>query len=108
MFRAGDVVKQKYGTTFSNGEKTVTVDRVEIDDQFNVGKEMVYFKETGTWLSPCQIELVNPDPVLSAMGTKLSELEVEVRDMQIALDKRKDAVDAVKATIKIWEELPRV
>jgi hypothetical protein len=51
-FKVGDRVRNKSGFAFSNGDKVVTISHY--DDY------RPYFKETGTWSSEEELELVKP------------------------------------------------
>ncbi len=55
-FKAGDIVQNRNGAAFSNGEHELTVSKVELGVQAN-GRAYIWLKETGTNVNEDKLEL---------------------------------------------------
>jgi hypothetical protein len=94
-FKKGDKVRYKSGGHFMNGEKVVTVKKVELG--------CVFFKETGTWNDASKLELATP----SHFEETLKELEKELIIYQEKLKEAGEKVDKLELTIATLKEIDK-
>jgi hypothetical protein len=88
MLKAGDKVKKKNGTTFSNGEYIATVSKVEYYGNGNV----VWLVETGSWLSPKSLE--------HAHKQKKTEIDIVKEKVQKIIDEKQEKIKSLEDDIK--------
>lgn len=83
-FNKGDKVTNVDGSCFSNGEKVLTVERVEVS---STGSLRVWLEETKTHTNARNVKLVAlyKNEIEAAMEEKISELKEELEGLESAL-----------------------
>lgn len=92
MFKSGDIVEKKNGSTFSNEKITATVDCMDI--KFNT--DIVWLQETKSWLAASSVQLVQPLDKISELILDLEQQQEEAElKVKAAQEKAKEAQKTV-------------